>query len=148
MRWQTRKTGEAVLRRLQNQYLLGSCCLELIWRKAFEVIAVFLLCGGSNHFYRPDISDRCKAAQCKQSGSISSTVTSPLWLICGQIRSHTHHTAFVPFDLYQYWLSERTGVKHDFNYTLPWWKSNFWWNSVSPNGSYFQLKRTGYWILF
>lgn len=58
-----------VFQLLKNQYLWASCCIEHIWRKAFEMTAVFFLCGGSNHFSRFYISELFKAAQYKQSAS-------------------------------------------------------------------------------
>lgn len=129
-----------VLPCFQNQYLWGSCCVERTWREAFEVIAVFFLCGGSNHFSRLYISQSCVKLPSKQSTSIYTGLISPVWQSCGQIRSHIRHT----FTLLQYWLSELTSG--NYNYPLPWWKLNFWRNSVSPNGFYFQLTRTRYWI--
>lgn len=77
-----------VLQRLGSQYPLGSCCLKPVWREAFEVIAVLLLCG-SNNFYR------LSAQGHKESFSINNALpftlrwSQPLWEICGQIRSQT-----------------------------------------------------------
>lgn len=101
---------------------------------AFEVVATVFSCGGSNHFYRLSVSVPYKSAQRKQSASVSNTLISPFWLICAQVRSQTQHTSSVLYC----WLSQLTGVKHDVNFPLHWWKLHFWRISVPPKWPLFQ----------